>query len=237
MFPGDEFVLSPNDGNVILGPGLRLKPVIDETLKIAKVCKPGFLSKTKPNNFYISMGTKNYNPFKKEDVVGIINKKSGDQYVVDFGTRDRVTLSKFAFEGATKKNKPDLKIGDVVFGRFLELPQDYPFEITCVASSGKSNGLGPLEGGVVFQIPVHLVQTLQTSNKLGGSELLKKFGDITAFETAVGANGFVWASSKSPLTNVLISLAVQSAADLRPDEHECLVPLFTDSVRAIGGHS
>ena len=40
----------------------------------------------------------------------MITKKSGDQYVIDIGTRDRVTLSKFAFEGATKKNKPDLKV-------------------------------------------------------------------------------------------------------------------------------
>jgi hypothetical protein len=30
--------------------------------------------------------------------------------MVDIGTRDRVALSKFGFEGATKKNKPDLKV-------------------------------------------------------------------------------------------------------------------------------
>jgi len=51
-----------------------------------------------------------YLPYKHEDVVGVITKKSGDQYVIDIGIKDRVTLSKFGFEGATKKNKPDLKV-------------------------------------------------------------------------------------------------------------------------------
>lgn len=46
----------------------------------------------------------------KEDVIGIITKKAGESYVVDIGTRDRVTLPKLAFAGATKKNKPDLKV-------------------------------------------------------------------------------------------------------------------------------
>ena len=51
-----------------------------------------------------------YTTYKKDDVVGIIKQKKGDQYVVDIGPRDRVTLSKYAFEGATKKYKPDLKV-------------------------------------------------------------------------------------------------------------------------------
>ena len=43
-------------------------------------------------------------------MVGIIKQKKGEQYIVDIGTRDRVALSKMAFEGATKKYKPDLKV-------------------------------------------------------------------------------------------------------------------------------
>lgn len=51
-----------------------------------------------------------YDSYKKDDVVGIIKQKGkGDQYACDVGMKERAALSKFAFEGATKRFRPDLQ--------------------------------------------------------------------------------------------------------------------------------
>ena len=43
-------------------------------------------------------------------VIGIITGKLGESFKVDIGSYLPAQLSFYAFEGATKKNKPDLKV-------------------------------------------------------------------------------------------------------------------------------
>lgn len=59
---------------------------------------------------------KQYQSFKKDDVVGIIKQKSkGEHYSIDVACREhRAQLSKNAFEGATKRYRPDLQVSSQV---------------------------------------------------------------------------------------------------------------------------
>ena len=46
---------------------------------------------------------------KGDSVIGIVTAKQGDTFRVDIGASDAASLSYLSFEGATKKNRPDVK--------------------------------------------------------------------------------------------------------------------------------
>lgn len=51
-----------------------------------------------------------YVPAKGETVIGIVTVKSGDVFKVDFGGSEQASLSYLAFEGATKRNRPNVQV-------------------------------------------------------------------------------------------------------------------------------
>lgn len=123
----------------------------------------------------------------------------------------------------------------MVFGRLLELPSDFPFELSCVTSTGKAMGFGPLENGLLFQIPTPAVRALLSRKKQGGSEILKKLEQIVPFEVVVGFNGFVWVKSKDEVISILLSQVIRATADLRSGEHITLLDSFRNSFESIQG--
>ena len=54
--------------------------------------------------------TKKYVPSTKESVVGTVIARSGDGWRVDIGSAHYAYLDGLAFEGATKRNRPNLKV-------------------------------------------------------------------------------------------------------------------------------
>ena len=69
-------------------------------------------------------------------------------FQVDIGTSEPATLSYLAFEGATKKNKPSVNTGDVVYAKIVTASKDMEPELVCVDAYGKKAGLGQLTGTV-----------------------------------------------------------------------------------------
>lgn len=49
----------------------------------------------------------------------MVRAKAGDYFRVDIGAPDLALLSFISFEGATKRNRPNLKVGDLVYGQIL----------------------------------------------------------------------------------------------------------------------
>ena len=45
-----------------------------------------------------------------ESVIGVVRERAGESYRVDIGTSQPATLSMLAFEGATKRNRPNLRV-------------------------------------------------------------------------------------------------------------------------------
>lgn len=56
-----------------------------------------------------------YVPAPQESVVGVVIGRSGENWRVDIGAAHAATLDGLAFEGATKRNKPNLKVISFVF--------------------------------------------------------------------------------------------------------------------------
>ncbi|KAK3754873.1 hypothetical protein QZH41_011352 [Actinostola sp. cb2023] len=94
-----------------LGPGLRQDK--DDVIAF----KPGILRHRSPGTYWIDCNQKRYVPVKEERVIGIVMNKSSENFKVDIGTSMPASLSFLAFEGATKKNRPNLQIGDIVYAR------------------------------------------------------------------------------------------------------------------------
>lgn len=103
----------------------------------------------KCNNLYSQ-----YLPSLSDPIIGQVTAKNADFYTVSLFSAHLATLSVLAFEGATKRHRPNLKIGTLVYGIVSGgsrgaggalLGQEEP-EISCVdLNTGKGNGMGELE--------------------------------------------------------------------------------------------
>lgn len=110
-------------------------------------------------------------------------------------------LGQLAFEGASKKTRPNLKAGDLVYARVSKASKWEDTELECFnAFNGKSEGMGPLKGGMVFHVSPSFARRLmmgtdQEGNIKGGIVVLEEIGQKIRFEVAVGRNGKVWVDS------------------------------------------
>ena len=86
-------------------------------------------------------------------------------------------------------------------------------ELECVSSStGKSEGLGPLKGGMVFDISLVMARRLMMVKppEQGSLIVLDELSTQgVAFEIAVGRNGKVWVDSKSIKATLAVGKAIQ----------------------------
>ncbi|CAH0398172.1 unnamed protein product [Chilo suppressalis] len=106
VMPGDYcegIVTAGEKSKVILGPGLRKE--IDKVY----VTKAGVLKKRALNTYWVDSYQKRYVPSRGENVIGIVVQKAGETFRVDVGGSCSATLSYLSFEGATKKNRPEVQ--------------------------------------------------------------------------------------------------------------------------------
>lgn len=86
-------------------------------------------------------------------------------------------------------------------------------ELECVSSStGKAEGLGPLTGGMLFNVSLGMSRRLMLPDPVekGNLVILEELGGAgIAFEIAVGRNGRVWVDSKSIKSTLAIGKAIQ----------------------------
>ncbi|KYN18856.1 PREDICTED: exosome complex component RRP40 [Trachymyrmex cornetzi] len=198
---------------VILGPGLRRE---DDAVFI---CKAGVLRKRDPAVYYVDSYQKRYIPSRGENVVGIVTQKSGDIYKVDIGASEQATLSYLAFEGATKKNRPDIQIGDLVYAKLLVASKDMEPELVCVDSHGKENELGMLSSdGMMFTCSLSLVRKLLNPE----CPLFRLLGRNQAYELAAGMNGRIWIKARSVQETIAVANAILAAEFTVPSEMQKL---------------
>ena len=122
-------------------------------------------------------------------------------------------LPQLSFEGATKKTRPQLQAGALVYARIAVANKHMDPEIECVSSAtGKADGLGPLQGGMLFKISQGMARKLLMPKSLSGSRIvvLDELADAgLQFETASGRNGRFWVDSESLKTIIAVGKAIQ----------------------------
>ena len=84
-------------------------------------------------------------------------------------------------------------------------------ELECVHSTtGRSEGLGELKGGMVFDISIGMARRLMMPDpgQQGGVILLKEFAQKIPFEVAIGRNGRIWVEAGDVKRTLAIGRAI-----------------------------
>ncbi|KAJ3185890.1 Exosome component 3 [Irineochytrium annulatum] len=215
---GTTTVTTDAGGLVKIGPGLM------QTSDGLRACKAGQLrytvtTTTHPttslpvplHKIWIEQSQRRYVAAVGESVVGVITYRGAEQYRVDIGGAHHASLDALAFEGATKRNKPNLEVGHLVYARIFVANKDMEPEIECVnPSTGRSDGFGELKGGFMFKCSLGLSRSLLSPT----NPLLAALGKLFPFETAVGMNGRIWVNAATPLEIVVLTNALKGSEGL-----------------------
>ncbi|CAI7579867.1 unnamed protein product [Penicillium glandicola] len=213
LLPSDEVPqdhLPTNNSNPLrLGPGLRIlsQPSSKGSNHVLTATQAGLLTTDAKRNTVslLSFPNRRYIPTVNDFVIAQIHHSSVDFFhcMVTPHTAHAL-LGQLSFEGASKKTRPMLKQGELVYARVqsVGVGAGAEVELTCVnPATGKADGgLGPLTGGMVFDVSTGLVVL---------SELGKKLESLGGFEIAVGRNGKVWVDcSNAAESAVKVTIAI-----------------------------
>ncbi|PQE31867.1 Exosome complex component RRP40 protein [Rutstroemia sp. NJR-2017a WRK4] len=214
VLPGDHIdpALLPSHPTLPLklGPGLRHAPPNTVVPMVAGQLR----TDARKNAIWIEFNAGRYIPAVGDLVIATIQKSAQDIYYASLSDfTPNASLPQLSFEGATKKTRPQLANGALVYARVTLANKHMDPEIECVSSStGKSEGLGPLTGGMIFNISLGMARRMMMAKpaEQGGLVILEELGAAgVAFEIAVGRNGKVWVDSKTIKTTLAIGRAIQ----------------------------
>lgn len=202
IIPGDSLASEiPEGGEITIGPGIYKIPKTQEIIPQLS----GFLKSISKKNaesklIYIESNSKRYTPQVNDFVLGVVTGVYGDFFKVSLQDHSQqVQLSMMAFPNATKKNRPNLKVGQAVYARVSEANMEVDVEIECIdPETGKEGGFGPLdESGFLFEVNLNFAREL-LFNK--GSVFLETLAAKCPFEIAIGINGRIWIKVGEGLT-------------------------------------
>jgi exosome complex component RRP40 len=140
---------------------------------------------------------------------------------VDINSAHAATLPTLAFEAATKQNRPQLNITQLVYSRVATANKDIEPEIECVdPTTGKSAGFGELKGGLLVDgLSMGWCRMLLREER----SVLAEIGVYVGFQCAVGMNGRVWVDAGDSNKTILVARAVREAEGLDEEQVRKLV--------------
>jgi exosome complex component RRP40 len=204
--PGDVIFPLPDSGQLRLGPGLTTQDGHVKSLKA------GLLQQqTKSGQLWLAGKQKRYIPSEGDAIIGYIIERHAENFVVDINGPFSALLPQLSFEGATKRNRPNLKARDVVYARVATASRDMEPVLTCVDAAGRAGELGHLKEGALASVSCATARTLLSNPP---PPVMEALGSSLQFEMAVGVNGRVWVEAPSPSTVVLILNVLQNSEKL-----------------------
>ncbi|OWB78743.1 hypothetical protein B5S32_g2943 [[Candida] boidinii] len=209
IIPGETIPVSETS-EIVLGPNVVVSPVDNQSIIPTT---NGFLNiKEKKGStlYYVESNTKRYIPQVNDFVIGTIVGAFGEFYRVSLANFSApAILSQYAFPNATKKNRPHLNIGDIVYARVSCADRELDVEIECIdPTTGKDGGFGVLEGGYLFDVKLGYARYLLFNES---SELFNKLVTKVKFEIAIGVNGKVWIKTDDIKSTIACSRSIKEA--------------------------
>ena len=175
-----------------------------------------------------------------DPVLGVITHKMMEFYRVDIGSAHTAVLPALAFENATKRNKPNLNVGSLVYARVVAASKDIETELACTSIQGKADGFGELQSGLPIAISSRLSHQqvffmgflrsifhpppLSSFSRLikGSSLIMSVLASLRkswAFEMACGWNSKLWINAKTLRKTIVLATIIQQS-ELCSDEAE-----------------
>eukprot|EP00455_Lapot_gusevi_P054054 TRINITY_DN8570_c0_g1_i3.p1 TRINITY_DN8570_c0_g1~~TRINITY_DN8570_c0_g1_i3.p1 ORF type:complete len:288 (-),score=21.07 TRINITY_DN8570_c0_g1_i3:16-774(-) len=228
VLPGDDITLGANVKTRI-GQGLT------QHQNSVIATKSGFLQRDASNRVWVDSHQKRYVPVVEDNVVGVIREKLGEYYKIDIGASHNAILPLLAFEGATKRNRPNLQVGAVVYGRIVVANKDMEPEFSCISPHFKKEWMtgqsvfGELTGGMLSECPLSLARKLLQDDCL----VLRCLAQHLPFELAVGVNGRFWVNSGSVLHTIIINNAILNSQTMPDAMIELMVQKLVERAASI----
>ncbi|KIK90707.1 hypothetical protein PAXRUDRAFT_831468 [Paxillus rubicundulus Ve08.2h10] len=159
------------------------------------------------SRWWVEGNSRRYVPAPQESVIGTVTGRSGEGWRVDIGSAHPASLDGLAFEGATKRNKPNLKVGSLLYARVSLAHKDMEPELECFdAQTHKAEGFGELKDGFVTQCSLQMSRLLLDSKHF----LLPLLGSRFPLEAAVGMNGRIWVSTKEMKQTIAVVRCIEA---------------------------
>nr|XP_060624999.1 exosome complex component RRP40 [Anolis sagrei ordinatus] len=206
----------PQKGKLVCGPGLRRG---GEGLLVTKC---GLLRYRGPGSgsggvYWVDSQQRRYVPVKGDHVIGIVTAKAGDIFKVDVGGSEQASLSYLAFEGATKRNRPNVQVGDLIYGQFIVANKDMEPEMVCIDSSGRANGMGVIgQDGFLFKVSLGLIRKLLAPD----CEIIQDLGQLYPFELVLGMNGRIWVKAKTIQQTLIVTNVLEACEHMTAEQRK-----------------
>ena len=196
-------------GTLTLGPGLRHTPPSTISATTSGVLHID----NKKAALWIEHPHGRYQPAVGDLIIAQVHHSSTDTLHCAITPHTPFALlGQLSFEGASRKTRPKLESGDLVYARVAKVSKWEDTELECVNShTGKSEGMGPLKGGMVFDVSPAFARRLMLGGGKGGVGVVEEVGGKVKFEVAVGRNGRVWVDSASVVATVTVGRLLKGA--------------------------
>ena len=234
---------------------------------IASNPKRYHLSNSPSNTSYVlaSTGSSKRLPNKSsygvgDRVLGIIEdqKASADYYKVNIFASHSALLHVLSFEGATKRNRPQLEPGCLIYCRIVKsFGGRMDMEVSCKVGGSGSAGVsifnndeeeeegddggasrkdwltnegtyGPLTGGTSFKVSLGLARELLNPKN---AVLAALDASKLPFEIAVGVNGMVWVNSPAPEYTIVVMNAIMNSEVMNAEQVRGMVKRMVKNVK------
>ncbi|KAG8930115.1 exosome non-catalytic core subunit rrp40 [Tulasnella sp. 418] len=215
IFPGDSIPIPQTaEKGLKLGPGLIHVP---ETQSIVST-KVGVLGKNKKGNqLWVESNATRYSPAGQEPVIGVVIGRNSDGYRIDIGGAHTASLDALAFESATKRNRPNIKVGALVYARVSLAHKDMEPELECFdATTRKAEGFGELKGGFLTKCSLGLCRRLFDPTYF----LLPTLGSKFPMEVVIGVNGRVWVKTPELRHTIAIARCIEAVDEQQLDQEK-----------------
>ncbi|KZT11905.1 exosome complex exonuclease RRP40 [Laetiporus sulphureus 93-53] len=206
VLPGEQ-ILAEQVNVKRLGPGLEQLFSSDGESYIMSTRAGELKHITKRKEWFVDSNSRRYIPSANEAVVGMVISRSGENWRVDIDSAHMAALDGLAFEGATKRNRPNLKVGSLLYARVSLAHKDMEPELECFdAQTHKAEGFGELKGGFLVQCSLKMCRLLLDPKHF----LLPLLGSKFPLETAVGLNGRVWVNAQDAKHIIAVSRCIEA---------------------------
>jgi len=218
VFPGDVFTVDSQGKKTIIGKGMTLLPrktadkfLFDKVL----ITRIGILRQisVQPSRFFVESSVKRYIPTVNDELVGVVVGKFGMTYKVEINAPRYGYLDFLAFHGATKRNRPNLRIGAVVYCKVVEADRNLNPVLSCKSDIFKKEWMSgeafytELKKGFTFKVSVAYAFELRKKDNF----CLNYLGSKIGFEIVVGSNGRIWINAGTVKMTILAVNSIKAA--------------------------
>ncbi|KAG8534325.1 uncharacterized protein KY384_001169 [Bacidia gigantensis] len=238
VFPGEDIprdilpIPSKKKHALKIGAGLQHIPPDRVTSTVA-----GNLGiDTRKNAVWVNNDGGRYIPQSGDLIIATVHSSAAEIYQCAITPHTTFAqLPQLAFEGATKKTRPHLVHGSLIYARVNSASKFIDPDLVCYnPATGKSEGLGELKDGMVFSVSLGLAKRLLVAKQeqQGGIVLLDELAERVAFEVAIGRNGKVWIKSSTVKETLIVGNALRQMDEkgLGIDDQRKLVKKLLKSV-------